>query len=97
MNWKSFKIILKSRFKKQSQEDWIEDRREICRVCPFNSKNSKESLTIKNKVYKVLSDFYTFITRAENKDLGVCLACDCPVFWKTPEIEEHCPKNKWQE
>jgi len=99
MNWKSFKTVLKSRFKKQTEEDWIEQRREICRVCPLNTKNSK-STTLKVKIYKHLSDFYTWLTRAKNnKDDGsLCSICGCNLFYLCGEPESRCSDTppKWE-
>lgn len=80
--------ILKSRFIKESDEDWIRKRREVCRVCEFNSFN-RNSWTFKQKTYKYLSDFYTWLTRANNEDLGECI-CGCNIFYLTKIAESAC-------
>jgi len=80
--------IIKSRFKKDTGESWVEERRKICKVCPFNSKN-KEKLSVKNKFIKIFSDLYTTITFSEYIDLGTC-SCECPIWYKTADEEEEC-------
>jgi hypothetical protein len=102
--------ILKSRFKKEKGEEWISERRAVCVSCSHNSLNSPER-NLKQKLYKILSDFYTLITFAENEDLGEC-ACGCSIYFKTRELAENCwakekygddkwksiyiPNKKWQ-
>lgn len=91
--------ILKSRFTKDKNEDWVKERREICKNCiTYNSLHYKEKTSLKNRIYKVLSDFYTFITFAENEELGQCLhpECGCPTFFSTLIPEGNCPDNKWK-
>jgi len=91
--------ILKSRFIRDKNEDWVKERREVCRNCrTYNSLHYKEKTSLKNRVYKILSDFYTFITFAENEDLGQCLhpECGCPTFFSTLSSESSCPDNKWK-
>jgi len=80
--------IIKSRFEKETGEYWILERREICRTCPYNSNNSQKS-TFKQKVYKILSNFYTLLTRSENEDLGECF-CGCSVYFLTRDKESQC-------
>lgn len=92
--------ILNSRFKKETDEEWVAQRREVCRICPYNSLNSPQR-TLKQNLYKYLSDFYTWLTRAENEDLGEC-NCGCSVYFKTRELEESCwskeeyGEDKWK-
>lgn len=89
--------IIKSRLKKPQKEKWVEDRRGICDVCPFNTKN-QEKLTLKNKIYKKLSDFLTWIMRSENEDLGSCGICGCPIYYLSSESESNCSSTppKWK-
>lgn len=92
--------ILKSRFVDNDDEDWVKQRRAICATCEYNSLNSFER-TFKQKIYKHLSDFYTWITRAKNEDLGQC-KCLCSIYHKTAEELEQCyskeigKEDKWK-
>lgn len=90
--------ILKSRFIK-NKEYWVEERRKICKDCKtYNSSYYQEKVSLKNKVYKALSDFYTFITFSENEELGQCLHenCGCNIFYKTKIGNEFCHEYKWK-
>jgi len=81
-------VIIKSRFDKEPDEPFVEERRKICATCPYNSFN-RGTWTFKQKLYKYLSDFYTWLTRAENEDLGEC-ECTCSIWFKTKDINEEC-------
>lgn len=88
--------ILKSRLKKKKEEDWILERREACRVCPFNSKNM-EKIPWNKKMLIKLSNFYSYITGNLDEDnLGSCTKCGCSVFYGSAEITEECPDNRWK-
>ena len=87
-----FWTIIKSRFKKETGEDWIIQRREVCLQCPHNSINSSE-ITLKQKVYKRLSDFYTWLTIDKNEDLGECI-CGCSVYYLSREPESECTSKE---
>ena len=91
------KIIILSRLKKPSIEQWIEDRRDQCKVCPFNTKNMIK-LSLKEIILIKLSDFYSWVTGNKEEDiLGNCSACElCSIYYKTFEYIESCPKNKWK-
>ena len=95
--WVSIVNILKSRFKKETGESWVKERREICKTCPHNSLNNS-TRTFKQKTYKLLSDFYTWLTRAENEDLGDCLKCGCNLYFKSKIDTEvcHADGDKWK-
>lgn len=84
---KLWRIIL-SRFKKEKEEQWIKERREACLNCQYNSLNSPHK-SLKNKILKNLSDFYTWITFSNIEDRGEC-ECGCPITLKTAEKEEEC-------
>lgn len=88
--------IVKSRFLKQKNEQWIQDRRDKCKNCEWNTLN-KTNITIKQKFLKNLLDAYSQISGNEDEDtLGNCTACEmCSVFYKSSEKLEKCPKNKW--
>lgn len=89
--------IFKSRFRKPESHPEILKRRELCGLCPYNSKNTTRR-TFKTRVYKVLSDLFTWLTMTESVDLGQCVhpACGCDIYFKTAELEdEKCPKNMW--
>jgi hypothetical protein len=91
--------ILKSRFISDKNEDWVIKRREICKNCrTYNSLHYPDKVSFKNKVYKILSDFYTFITFAENEDLGQCLhpECGCDIYQKSKMESEFCQEEKWK-
>jgi len=91
----NIKMLLLSRFKKEKNEQWVQDRRQICKVCPYNTKNL-ESISRKQKIVNFFSKIYSAITFSENEDLGECSICTCPLFYKTREKEENCDKNKWK-
>ena len=88
--------ILKSRFNKNKEEDWVEDRRKICKGCDYNSKNV-EIIPFGKRITICLSDFYSWITGKKQEDnLGNCLACQtCSIFYATLEAEYQCKKEKW--
>ena len=99
-NYKIFKIIWKirtiilSRFKKPQNQEWVELRRSICKNCPHNSKKTT-TLSLKVRLTRLLSDFLTWITRAEQEDLGHCTICTCPIFFKSLEKLEKCDAGYW--
>ncbi len=99
-NYKIFKIIWKiktiilSRFKKPQNQEWVELRRSICKNCPHNSKKTT-TLSLKVRLFKYLSDFLTWITRAEQEDLGYCTICTCPLYFKTQEEDSECDLGFW--
>ena len=91
------KIIL-SRLKKTKEEEFVKQRREICRVCEYNSLN-REKIPLNKLILKKLSDFYSLITGNLEVDvLGNCTACEsCSIYYKSLD-EEHCPhpnEDKW--
>lgn len=88
MSFRKIWMILSSRFRKEREEDWIEQRREACRVCTHNSLNNSETST-KKRLLKFLSDLYTKVTFAKYEDLGTC-ECSCPIALKTRERDEIC-------
>ena len=94
--YKNFKTIALSRFKKPNKEQFVKDRRNECDICDFNTKN-QENLSLKVRVIKWLSDFYTWITFRKNHDiLGNCSACEvCSIYFKTQTEDEECPKGYW--
>lgn len=88
--------IIKSRFKKPIEEEWVLERRKECLSCPFNSKNT-EKISFKQKVYRMLSNLLTLVTKGRfNKDDSECTVCGCTLEFKIPERLEYCPKNKWK-
>lgn len=99
-NYKIFKIIWKirtiilSRFKKPQNQEWVELRRSICKNCPHNSKKTT-TLSFKVRLTRFLSDFLTWITRAEQEDLGYCTICTCPLYFKTQEEDSECDLGFW--
>lgn len=91
--------IILSRIKKTKTTKEIEFKRKQCKTCEFNTLNIKK-LTLKQKLIKLLSDFYSFTTFNRKVDvLGNCTACElCSVYYKTID-EEHCPHpggDKWK-
>jgi ribosomal protein S24E len=95
---KKILTIIKSRFKKnKEEEDWVLKRREICKLCKYNSKNA-EKIEITKKLIIKLSDFYSFITGKKQEDnLGNCTICGCSLFYLTSEKESYCKKEFWKE
>lgn len=69
-------------------------RRKVCNVCEFNSLNAK-TVSLRNKLLKVMSDILSWILRRENEDLGQCTRCGCDIYWKSIEEDEKCPKKRW--
>jgi len=78
---------------------WVRRRRETCKTCPHNTENQvKKSLSLKVRIIKSLSDFYSWITFNKDVDvLGNCTACEiCSIYYKTAEKDETCPKKLWK-
>lgn len=94
------RIIILSRNKKPQNEKWIEERREVCKHCNYNTINMK-SIPLTKRLLKYLSDLYSFMWGTLDKDnLGNCSACDsCSIFYKTEEDTEECKhpiENQWK-
>lgn len=89
--------ILKSRFKKNKNQDWINNRREICFNCPLHSKNIKR-LSIGIKIIKLLSDFYSLLVFSNKDNLGHCGVCGCSTYYSTQEETAECSDDnpKWK-
>lgn len=87
--------IFKSRFRKQREEEWVQERRVTCLGCEYNSLNDTSS-TITQDFLAALSYFYSWITgRAKDDNLGNCNYCEsCSIYFKTSEEEESCFKWK---
>lgn len=92
-----FLTIVKSRFKKDSKEDWVTERRTACKNCKYNTKN-QTNISLRVRLIKLLSDFLTLITFAEKRDLGNCSICTCDLFFKSLEIAETCEAtpSRWK-
>lgn len=89
--------ILLSRIKKP-KEDWIvEEKRKICKVCNYNSKNMQK-IPLSKSILKNLSDLYSWIMgKSEEDNLGNCGICGCSVYYKSAD-EDKCPHpngDKW--
>ena len=85
--------IIKSRFKKETGEAWITARREVCLQCPLHLNDTSER-TLKQKAYKWLADFYTWLTRSENEELGQCSICGCTTYHMTRQEEIECSSKE---
>lgn len=93
---KIFRILL-SRFKKVKEDNFISERRHICKSCPYNSNNNKGKISFKVRVIIFFSNLYNdLIGNKEQEDLGNCTKCGCDIFCKTQEEDEKCPKNLWK-
>ncbi len=90
---KKIKTIILSRFKKETGESWIEERRKICAPCPYNTLNQSRT-TIIAKIYKFFSNFIDWLTDADKDELGDC-KCGCPIYYLTREEESECPEGYW--
>jgi len=94
--------IIKSRFKQQREELWIEKRRATCLECEYNSLNTTSTSSAHNFL-ATLSYFFSWLFGRADKDhkSGVCTICHCPIELKIRETEEeylcHHPKgNQWE-
>lgn len=89
-----------SRFKKGTNSEEVQRKREICRKCDYNSNNvAPDKVALSKRILKYLSDLYSKLAGKQDEDnLGNCLACDsCSIYYKT-EDEDHCPHpngDKW--
>ena len=95
--YKTIRTIILSRIKKTKNDKWIQDRRNICSVCPKNTKNMS-SVSLKIKLIKALSNFYTWILFKPKTNFGNCSICGCDVFYSTREKESECSDDppKWK-
>ena len=75
--------ILKSFFTQSRKEDWIEERRAICKACPLNSRNKK---------LRTRKDFIGYVL---NIGRPFCTSCLCDVKRKTSLETSECPEKKW--
>lgn len=83
---KKLRTIAIAKFSDKSNlGDWYEKRLEICKECPFNSKN-KEHLTIKEDAMV-----------AFNLGEPTCLACGCEIAAKASVRDESCGLTKVQQ
>jgi len=93
------KMIALSRLKQVEEEEFVTQRRAICKDCRFNSKNVLY-IRVYKRILKYFSDFYSLITFNKDVDtLGNCLACEsCSIYYKTLEVtkSEICPQGKWK-
>lgn len=91
------KTIVKSRFKKDSEENWIKERREICKNCPQNTLNLNK-ITLKIRILIRLSKIYSFITGDNREYRGNCSVCGCDVTNLTNEEAQDCSNEepKWK-
>lgn len=102
MNWnllKKIRIIILSRIKKTKTNNLVEQKRDICKYCEYNTINI-EKIPLNKLILKRLSDFYSFVTGNSDVDvLGNCVACEtCSVYYKSRD-EEDCPHpdgDKWK-
>jgi len=88
------KIILSRLSPKDTDKDWIKDRLEICKSCPFNTDNIEQKTvldTIKINGNRVVN----FILGKKVSDEATCNVCGCMLVFKVAEEDEYCPKNKW--
>jgi len=76
----TWRQIIQSRivYYKNREKDWYKDRRNICDVCPLNSKNKKE-LSLKDKIFRIL-----------NLKSHFCTICKCPIHLITSLEESEC-------
>jgi hypothetical protein len=89
-------VIIKSRFKKDTQDKEVLRLRSVCKVCEFNTKNL-EYVPWKKRVLIAVSDVYSWLAGKKKEDnLFNCSICTCSIYYKTQEYEwESCPKYKW--
>ncbi len=94
--------IIKSRFKKNKQEDWVKKRREICLGCEFNSINTQRT-TFTHDFLATLSYFFSWLLKraVEDHKYGSCIICHCPITLKIEETDpeytcKHPEGNQWK-
>lgn len=91
--WNLLRIIQTvclSRVKKTKTEQWIKDRRKICYVCPYNTRNL-DKISFKQKVSRFFSNCLTLImTGRLNEDNSECSICTCTLTYKTKSEYEGC-------
>jgi hypothetical protein len=93
---KKIKVIVLSRFKKETEEKWIKERRIICLGCTFNTANMNK-ISLKQRTIRFFSNLLTLILTGKiEEDNSECSVCGCPLKYKIPEIEEDCDKGKWK-
>ena len=87
--------IIMSRLKStETDKDWIQERKEICRKCPFNTDNITNKSFMDNVKLRA-NQVLNFILRRKVTEEATCTVCGCMLIFKTAEEEEYCPKNKW--
>lgn len=87
-----------SRFRKykETEEDFVKERKQICNTCPHNTKNINK-LSIKQKCLNLLSNLLTLLMTGKfNENDYACNLCHCTLIYKIPEIEETCLDNRWK-
>lgn len=89
--------IINSRLKpKDTEQDWVKERLEICRKCPFNTDNIVKK-TFKDNMKIKANKFLNLILGKKVTDEATCSICGCMLIFKAAEESEYCPKHKWKE
>lgn len=83
--------IANSIFVKEEVEKIAEERYEICKVCPKNSKVIKEG----RKDPSVVTEAGPYYS--ESRPDEHCSMCACNIHAKIRSLHTHCPINKWDE
>lgn len=85
--------IIKARLRKESKEDFVKQRINICLCCEKNTRNLVK-LGFKQKFLRFLSDTLDFIMFSKRKDYGICNVCSCPIAYLTEDPLETCGEEK---
>lgn len=72
----------------------VKDRLTVCQKCPFNTDNMVKK-TFKAKIQIKLNKILNFLTDTKVIEESTCSVCGCMLVFKASNINENCPKNKW--
>lgn len=91
---KIIKIIMSRVAPKDTEQDWVQKRLEICKTCPFNTDNiAKKSFSDQVKIKA--NKFLNLILGKKVTEEATCSLCGCMLIFKAAEEDEECPIKKW--
>lgn len=72
------------------------DRLKICKICKYNSDNNKD-ITIKVNIMYRINKLLNSIMRVKVTADSICTICTCNLIFKSSQedVDNMCPKNKW--
>lgn len=94
ISWIKLKAIVQSRVLvyKNRKKEYVLERAEICRTCPFNSINKEKDKTIKGRFLRMVNLYKPY-----------CTACGCGIKYKISVpfsvcgLDEIGKEPKWKE